>query len=344
MESPQQKKVFSKKGNGFLSFVPQICAILVVILHQFNVHNCGTVSKIIIGFISHGIATAAVPTFFCISGFLFWTSAMSYKAVHNKLVRRIKTVLVPFLLWNCFYATVYTFLNNGWTSISISGIISSVILYEYYFPMWYMFQLMVFFLISPILYLMLKRKTVIISFIIVLALFTVFVTSDISFSYNGLERSLIQFNYLIYYVIGGLLSRCNFKLSSVRLPNLYVCVALFGGTCLLSSLFMDNWLCIGYRRLFVPLVFMTFTCMMIKIIQIKKPKFNILCGASPMVIYGIHGFAGMVLSALFIYLGWGNSLFRYSVLCVLCVALSILMSIAFKKFLPQVYSLFAGNR
>ena len=115
-ESIQSSNRISESGNIFLSIVPQICAIMVVVLHQYNVQNMPSHSfaNHIVGFISHGICTAAVPTFFCISGFLFWRSVTSFGSIKEKLWRRVKSVLVPFVLWNSVYALVFIILKNEW--------------------------------------------------------------------------------------------------------------------------------------------------------------------------------------------------------------------------------------
>ena len=48
-----------------------ILTILVVILHAYNMQNDINIVSFIQTFISHGIATIAVPIFFIISGYLF---------------------------------------------------------------------------------------------------------------------------------------------------------------------------------------------------------------------------------------------------------------------------------
>ena len=49
-----------------------LLTILVVILHAYNIDNTISIVSFIQTFISHGIATIAVPIFFMISGYLFF--------------------------------------------------------------------------------------------------------------------------------------------------------------------------------------------------------------------------------------------------------------------------------
>lgn len=51
---------------------------------------------------SHTITSIAVPTFFLISGFLFFSNFQdwSWKGYQKKIGSRIKTLLIPYILWN----------------------------------------------------------------------------------------------------------------------------------------------------------------------------------------------------------------------------------------------------
>lgn len=346
MKTLNQTSKISNTGNLFLNIVPQICAIMVVVLHQYNVQNMPShsVANHIVGFISHGICTAAVPTFFCISGFLFWRTVTSFGSIKEKLWRRVKSVLVPFVLWNIAYALVLITLKNEWGKVNLNEVISSVLLYKYYFPMWYMFQLMVFFLLSPMIYLFMRRSTYMVLLLVSLIIITVFVTSSVSFEFHGLNRSAIQFNFLIYYLLGALVTKFNMNLSTIRLPHLVTCIILFLVISYISSLCMDEYLSVGSKRVFVLGVFVAFVALMIKFVQQYPVKVDLLFGVSPMAIYGMHGFVGVMINAFFTLIKWEHSLLRYMVICLLCVLFSILLCWVFKRVAPRFYSIFVGNR
>lgn len=85
-------------------------AILVVFIHSFG---GGYVTSIAVDGldvrlydvlrvgISHGIANVAVPCFFVISGYLFYSyTTFSKSDYFNKLKKRAKTLLIPYLFWN----------------------------------------------------------------------------------------------------------------------------------------------------------------------------------------------------------------------------------------------------
>lgn len=345
-ESIETSNEISEAGNMFLHLVPQVCAIMVVVLHQYNVQNMPSHSfaNHIVGFISHGICTAAVPTFFCISGFLFWRTVISFGSIKEKLWKRVKSVLVPFVLWNSAYALIFITLKNEWGGVNLYEVISSVFLYKYYFPMWYMFQLMMFFLLSPIIYIFMKRRAYMTLLLISLIITSIFVTNTVSFVFYGLNRSAIQLNYLIYFLFGALVTKIDINISTIRLPHLVTCIMLFLVISFISSLCMDEYLSVGYKRILVPGVFVTFVVIMVKLVQQYPIKVDLLFGVSPMAVYGMHGFAGLVLVYLFDALGWGNSLSRYFIHCLLCVLFSFGFCYVLKQTLPRVYKLFIGNR
>ena len=60
------------------------------------------ISNIIRILFSHTITSIAVPTFFFISGFLFFSNFndWSWNGYRKKIGSRIKTLLIPYLLWN----------------------------------------------------------------------------------------------------------------------------------------------------------------------------------------------------------------------------------------------------
>ena len=139
----------------------------------------------IINLISGTLATIGIPLFFIISGFLFFYHKDLNRDVYKqKLQSRAKTLLVPFLLWNmiailwqfkCFLPGVSsfyppvevqlspirvlnTFINNNYGIFSstqnaeLGGVIIPID-----GPLWYVRDLIVMVLLSPIVYCLTKR-------------------------------------------------------------------------------------------------------------------------------------------------------------------------------------------
>lgn len=121
----------------------------------------------------------AVPLFFILSGAVFFRDYLPTK-YKDKVKGRIRTLAVPYLLWNILFTifnivTSYSFISNYFKArekfvISPYNIIMSVFLYRSG-PFWFIFCLMIFVIISPIIYAVLQNKYVgIISILIIVIL------------------------------------------------------------------------------------------------------------------------------------------------------------------------------
>lgn len=124
--------------------------------------------------ISHGVARVAVPLFFLLSGFFFFTGfSGSFNHYSIKVKNRAKTLLIPFLFWNIitilligiaqYLPVTQSFFSGKHSPISsfdmfdyfnaIFGIDRKPILYQF----WFIRDLMVMVLITPAIYLLLKK-------------------------------------------------------------------------------------------------------------------------------------------------------------------------------------------
>ena len=161
------------------------CAAAVVLLHAFGQplagNDCisfryGAYDTIRILF-SEGLCRIAVPIFFFISGYLFFVRLEHWdtKAWVGKLKKRVKTLLVPYLLWNIiaflmllaidcgkmmikncppqFQDLQSLFCNAGGLRLfwdAKSG-------YPLNDPLWFIRNLLVFVTVAPIIFLFLKK-------------------------------------------------------------------------------------------------------------------------------------------------------------------------------------------
>lgn len=123
-------------------------------------------------FFSQAFCRMAVPTLFLISGYLFFQGlgVWSWNKWFSKIKKRIKSLLIPYVIWNLiaffvFYSfqcikqgemvNIINYLNeqgylhilwnssSGWMPID--------------FPLWYIRDLMVIILITPLIYLYVKK-------------------------------------------------------------------------------------------------------------------------------------------------------------------------------------------
>lgn len=118
-------------------------------------------------FLSEGVAAVAVPLFFLISGYLFFAGwKFSVAGFKTKLRGRIRTLLIPYLIWNLALALALTlatqipqasallsgkqgaFIHSGpWAWISaIAGVSGPPVVYQF----WFLRDLMVAICLVPI--------------------------------------------------------------------------------------------------------------------------------------------------------------------------------------------------
>ena len=140
-----------------------ICSILVVFIHFYDSSYAPNpafrIEQIIEDMISQGIARCAVPLFFILSGFLAFSVAdCSPKQLIQSIPKKIIRLLVPYLIWNIIYysfTSTLQIINHTYT-FDFVHLLKSLFLYELT-PFWYLFQLMILHLISPILFFPLKK-------------------------------------------------------------------------------------------------------------------------------------------------------------------------------------------
>jgi len=123
--------------------------------------------------ISKGIARIAVPLFFIISGYLFFSSTETTKInFRKKILKRFKTLAVPFLFWSTLTFTImyiaqllpgtghflpYKLLRNCSLSQCLKEIFASTLVGH----LWFIRDLFLYVLLTPIIYYVLRKTGII---------------------------------------------------------------------------------------------------------------------------------------------------------------------------------------
>lgn len=124
------------------------------------------------------VGNMAVPCFFFISGYLFFRNveSLSVKLYCDKLRRRVQTLLQPYLLWNLLILALYAIGQMAFPSL-FSGANTKIADYSVAEwaqafwcvegtqspinpPLWYIRDLMVMVVLSPLLYCLMKNRVV----------------------------------------------------------------------------------------------------------------------------------------------------------------------------------------
>ena len=157
-----------------------------------------------LGWFVMAISRCAVPTFFIISGAVFFRDYTNDKYL-QKLKSRIYTLLIPYLSWNTIWmifgvvTTIYFsqyFYARIPSDLSPMGMLLSIVHYTDNGPFWFIFNLIVFILVSPIIYLALKNKYV--GGIVVVL---VMVVNELGY---GLPiKVFFESESIVYYMVGA---------------------------------------------------------------------------------------------------------------------------------------------
>ena len=92
--------------------------------------------------VSETMVKVAMPTFFVMSGYLFFDNITEWnaKTYWNKLRRRVKTLLIPYIIWNIAMA------------VKLQTFSLSIFLEPANMPLWFLRDLIIVSLLTPIIY------------------------------------------------------------------------------------------------------------------------------------------------------------------------------------------------
>lgn len=117
--------------------------------------------------VSQTLVKVAVPVFFIMSGYLFFANVDKWDVVtyKKKILRRIKTLLLPYLIWNLLMAVkLKTFcMSMFWAYWDPAGSQVDWFGHEQLMtapanmPLWFLRDLMVVSLLTPIIYILVRR-------------------------------------------------------------------------------------------------------------------------------------------------------------------------------------------
>ena len=174
-----------------IKYVYFIMSVLVILIHSIN-----NETKFQLFFSESGIGQFAVPLFFIISGFLFFRTAYTKLEVKRKLYNKIYTLLIPYLLWNLIYYAIHLLLKPG-QGISINEAFEAAFNYKYNPSFWFIYQLILLNIISPLLYYVIKKDKYMVLLFVALSLMILF----------KIDLPYINEDAIIYYFSGAIFSK-----------------------------------------------------------------------------------------------------------------------------------------
>lgn len=303
----------------------------------------------------------AVPTFFFISGYLFFlsfqkVSKVTFKDFRVKWMRRSKTLLLPYVLWCFFWVLVLFVIQNipqlrpyfssPLDEITLGELITKVLWEPINYPFWFLRELILYVLLSPLLYLLLKYMKV-------YALILCFIIS-IFYPYVFIIESfyIIKYFSLFFFLLGSYFSIFSLKLSfDIRpITGIIMLIAWLG----LSALEL-------YLRVFAELEFWSLslinhimilwgclTCWVIYDLLDKTYNFQYKkIYAYGFFLFATHGILIVLLTKAILSFFQLNSLghlLLYILSFLFITTFCIGGGYVFKKIAPKFYYFSTGNR
>lgn len=166
-------------------------------------------------------AAAGVPGFFLLSGYFFFAgfpgqeAAVSEKGTKEIFLRkfrnRIYTIVIPYLVWNTIYYAVniicrkLPFLSGMFDTteigISVREILQAVLFYHWNPVFWFMLYLIIYILLTPLIYIMMRTKKQAIVFAIIITLAS---SLQLLEHFSLVAANLLQ--WFVFFVFGAYLS------------------------------------------------------------------------------------------------------------------------------------------
>lgn len=350
-----------KTLSNKLKFLSFFLMILVVFIHSENLlvkFSTGNImaqklsmNSFIQNFFSNGICRIAVPLFFIISGYLFFLKIeYSFSGFFRKYKSRFYSLFVPYIIWSSYGIALYFILQLfPFTKIyfthyinqySLSDFVKTLFIYPLTHQLWFIQDLMIIVLISPIIYLLIKY----------LNLFSLLVFFLLWYN------DLIMFNQCIFFFsLGAFFSITKRTIDSKRFEKfsivtffLWIVILIIKTILLVNNIIDEFW---DSMILKTSLILGVFSIWFLYDLFFKNTDFSLMRMGSlfsfSFIIYVFHEpLLTIIKKALFHFMGFSelSSLLIYFLAPILSIIISILVGINLLKRTPKLYKILTGNR
>lgn len=150
-----------KEDSHRLTYIYFIMSVMIVALHVVDAqfYQPNRIASIVYSF-SRVVCNMAVPAFFFLSAFLLFRT-ITTKTYLTLLKRKVKTLVVPYLLWNIILMlaqNVKFILRGGHIQEDFFAVCRKIVMSDYNSVLWFVRVVVVFVLLSKIIEQLLKNK------------------------------------------------------------------------------------------------------------------------------------------------------------------------------------------
>lgn len=358
IKSSNMTTFFNKKTT--VSF---FLSVLVVLLHNHSFDGyefsgvLGEGLQYFGSWLTGGITGVAIRLFFVISGALFYRN-YTYKSTVAKYKSRFKSLVIPYLFWCTAYTVlmIVLFMTPAKSLIaiesplSLKNILLGVFDNYYYKSFWFILDLIVFTLLCPVIFTLVKNKYVgVIVIIVSIVLYAFDITIPETVTISGQEYAIFwRADSIIFYMIGAYIGIHCFNIFAKRNNKGVAVLGLIGFFACSSYMTVARKFGLpsdGIVMLLVMIVFCVSTWVMFDLFTFeKKPK--AICEYSFMM-FALNFYLGVYISKIMYIV-----LPKAQIFCLVNLAITVAVEITFiltfshllKKFMPKLYSTITGGR
>ncbi|WP_041139751.1 acyltransferase family protein [Beduini massiliensis] len=346
--------MISKKLSKTLLSINIIFALMIVYMHatnikiyDYNTSRFGSLFNTFQIIMSKDILAVCVPGFFIISAYLFYIN-LEFNTIKTKIFKRIKTIFVPYLIWNTIALLYFFIISNLFSNLmnmnkielTFQTLFSGIFLFQYSPVNWFIYQLIIFILLSPILYVVCSNKKSCIISMIIISILVLFNYNN-SFISTSSFMPCLRIDSLLYYVFGIYMAKHNNILENIEQNfSMYKACAIF----LISQIIIYVDYLSQYNLFFIGVIL--YFIALIRFFYGKYWKFLDKSFTS-FFVFQIHGFILEPIEKI-IFLVFGNRIvfgvLDYFIAPIICLIFIYIITIIMKKYTPGFYKLLVGGR
>ena len=288
---------------------------------------------------------ACVSLFFMISGYLFFSKMNNLRDYRRKIVRRIRSLFVPYIFWAFIGYLIFVIINAcGFSSnllakleVNTSMLYDVFIALKYSHHLWYIQNLAIYFIASAVLLYILKEKKrafLLLAFCLLLSVF-------------GFELGIFKLTRFTAFFGGAYIQRFHSELPAVRyqIKISIGAVLLLAGLSLLNVIIDVSLLDKAWYFLAPVLMWIGFDFWGLKVLEenglldnIKGDSFYLYCG---------HGTTIECVKQVFSLIGWGSTitmLMSYILSPIIITTILCGFLLVGRRLFPGFISLITGKR
>jgi surface polysaccharide O-acyltransferase-like enzyme len=276
----------------------------------------------------------------------------SIKSYKQKVSKRFYTLFVPYVFWSFLTVLIYFILQSipGVQHFFKNTFIANYTIFELFnitwinprnFPLWFLRDLMLLVILSPIIFYFIKNHTKL-YFIVIVFLWFAITQSPVEFSYYKTEP-------ILFFSLGAYISLLNNSILSIKLNDrklllLFIIyfILLFSKT-IIITLYDINYLFLHKFSILIGIVLFWF----LLDTNLTKNKLLLFLSKFTFLYYVFHEPGLKILKKSF-YSILGktplSSIILYVLLPIFIISLLTILGIIMKKYIPKTTKIITGNR